>query len=121
MASRRGRIYLEEAHDLFEAFEAGEFAISAPRLMQLELLNMGARSWRLDEQELHRLALRVEGFGFAYADPDLARVARWAAGGLTAYDASYVALAEQLTVPLITEDRAILEAAPAIAVSLAQL
>jgi len=38
--------------------------------------------------------------------------------GISGYDAQYLALAEQLSLPLITEERALLEAAPGRAVSL---
>lgn len=40
--------------------------------------------------------------------------------GLSAYDAEFVALARQLRVPLVTEDRAVLKAFPDEAVSLKQ-
>ena len=40
--------------------------------------------------------------------------------GLSAYDAEFVALARQLRVPLVTEDRAVLRAFPGDAVSLKQ-
>jgi predicted nucleic acid-binding protein len=66
--------------------------------------------------ELTELADRLQKSGFDVLEPDLARVATWVARGLTAYDASYVALAEQLDVPLTTGDRLILELAPRLAV-----
>ena len=66
--------------------------------------------------DLTELAERVQKSGFDVLEVDLARVATWVARGLTAYDASYVALAEQLEVPLATGDRLILELAPRIAV-----
>jgi predicted nucleic acid-binding protein len=61
------------------------------------------------------LAEELDSTRFELLDPDLGRVAGWVARGLTAYDASYVALAEQLGIPLVTVDRAILDAAPGLA------
>ena len=87
--------------------------------MFLELLNVAGRQLRWAVDELTELADRLQKSGFDVVEPDLARVATWVARGLTAYDASYVALAEQLDVPLATADRLILEVAPKIAVPLA--
>jgi predicted nucleic acid-binding protein len=42
-------------------------------------------------------------------------VARWTARGLTAYDASYVALAEEQAIRLITADQRIVETAAPVA------
>jgi predicted nucleic acid-binding protein len=69
----------------------------------LELLNVAGRQWRWREGQ---------------APGSLDRVATWVSRGLTAYDASYVALAEQLDFPLVTEDRAILEVARDVAITL---
>jgi predicted nucleic acid-binding protein len=98
-------------------FEAGELTIAVPALVFLELLNVAGRQLRWAVDELTELAERIQKSGFDVLEPDLARVATWVARGLTAYDASYVALAEQLDVPLATADRLILELAPRIAVS----
>jgi predicted nucleic acid-binding protein len=97
-------------------FEAGELTIAVPALVFLELLNVAGRQLRWAVDELTELADRLEKSGFDVVEPDLARVATWVARGLTAYDASYVALAEQLDVPLATGDRLILELAPKLAV-----
>ena len=82
-------------------FEAGELTVAVPALVFLEL---------------RELADQIQKSGFDVLEPDLARVATWVARGLTAYDASYVALAEQLAVPLATGNRLILELAPRVAV-----
>ncbi len=96
-------------------FESGRIAVTIPGLLFLELLNVAGRQWRWREEKLLEFAEELDGTKFELLDPDLGRVANWVARGLTAYDASYVALAEQLDVPLITVDRAILEAAPQLA------
>jgi predicted nucleic acid-binding protein len=45
----------------------------------------------------------------------MARIASWTARGLTAYDATYVALAEERGIGLVTNDRQILALAEGIA------
>ncbi|PYP30420.1 MAG: hypothetical protein DMD49_10570 [Gemmatimonadetes bacterium] len=97
-------------------FEAGELTIAVPALVFLELLNVAGRQLRWAVDELTELADRIQKSGFDVLEPDLALVATWVARGLTAYDASYVALAEQLDMPLATGDRLILELAPRLAV-----
>lgn len=97
-------------------FEAGELTVAVPALAFLELLNVAGRQLRWAADELTELADRIQRSGFDVLEPDLARVAPWVARGLTAYDASYVALAEQLDMPLATADRLILELAPRLAV-----
>jgi predicted nucleic acid-binding protein len=96
-------------------FEAGELTIAVPALVFLELLNVAGRQLRWAVDELTELADRLQKSGFDVLEPDLARVATWVARGLTAYDASYVALAEQLNLSLATGDRLILELAPGLA------
>jgi len=96
-------------------FESGRIAVTIPGLLFLELLNVAGRQWRWREEKLLEFAEELDRTRFELLDPDLGRVAGWVARGLTAYDASYVALAEQLGIPLITVDRAILDAAPGLA------
>ena len=47
-------------------------------------------------------------------EPELQLVASWVARGLTAYDAAYVALAEERDLALVTDDETIIELAPEI-------
>jgi predicted nucleic acid-binding protein len=58
--------------------------------------------------ELEQLALDV-------VEPALASVVEWVDRGLTAYDAVYVSLAEERGIPLVTDDRTILEIARRVA------
>ncbi len=102
-------------------FEAGRLAVSVPTLLFLELLNVAGRQWRWREDRLQGLARELEGAKFEALDPQLDRVAIWISRGLTAYDANYVALAEQLAFPLVTEDRAILEVARDVAITLEEV
>lgn len=61
---------------------------------------------------LETMPVRVE-------DPAPSRIARWVATGLTAYDATYVALAEATGCRVVTTDAQMLAAAPALTVALA--
>lgn len=96
-------------------FEAGRLGITVPSLLFLELLNVAGRQLRWGAELLEEFADRLGRIEFQVLDPELGAVALWVARGLTAYDASYVALAEQLAVSLITDDRAVVELAPRIA------
>ena len=96
-------------------FEAGKVAIVVPGLLAIELLNVAARQWHWNEARLAYLVDQLEDTRFDVSEPPLHRVAHWTALGLTAYDATYVALAEERRVPLITADREILAIAGVIA------
>lgn len=82
-----------------------------PTLLFLEVLNVAARKWLWSEEELLDLMDTLREVPVIVRDPDLDGVAHWAGRGLTAYDASYVALAEELSTQLVTADRQILELA----------
>jgi len=96
------------AERLLERHLAGELRIVVPLLLFLELLNAAARRWRWTPRELEHMADRLGEVGFDVAEPSLAGIARWSSRGLTAYDACYVALAEERGVPLVTADERIL-------------
>jgi hypothetical protein len=59
-----------------------------------------------------------DGLGLKQSEPDLGRVARWTARGLTAYDAAYVALTDAEALPLVTDDDEIVRVAPEVAFAL---
>ena len=67
-------------------------------------------------EDLRDLAERLVNMRFEILDPPPPAVAVWVDKGLTAYDACYVALAEQLGVPLVTVDPGLLGLAPGVAV-----
>jgi predicted nucleic acid-binding protein len=106
------------ARSLRAAFEAGELLVRAPPLLRLEIVNVAGRRWHWTERELVELAAALDELGFDLTEPDLGRVARWTAQGLTAYDAAYVALADAEAMRLVTDDDSIVAAAPEVAVAL---
>ena len=114
-----GEADVEQATRLRSAFEAGQLNVLVPSLVWLELLNVAARRFRWSMDPLERLANQLQGFGFTVIEPDLGRVARWAAVGMTAYDAAYVAVAEQSGAQLITADAELVRLAPGVATALA--
>jgi len=114
-----GEENVEAGRRLRKRFEAGELRVLAPPLLWLEVLNVAARRWRWTEDQLKRLATSLPELGFELLEPELPDIARWSARGLTAYDAAYVAAAEQTGVELITDDAEIVRVAPELAVALA--
>jgi predicted nucleic acid-binding protein len=101
---REGESGSEAAQRLRDQFEAGDLHVVAPPLLWLEILNVAARRWRWGQVQLEELAAALPELGFELIDPKLSEVAEWAARGLTAYDAAYVAAAEAAGVPLVTDD-----------------
>lgn len=114
-----GEEHVEEARALRAQFEAGELRIVVPPLLWLEIVNVAARRWGWSEAKLERLARSLSTLGFDVIEPDLAAVARWAARGLTAYDAAYLTVAEQAGAMLITDDDQILRIGPKLTTALA--
>jgi predicted nucleic acid-binding protein len=113
-----GEDHVEAALELRERFEAGELRALAPPLLWLEILNVAARRWSWRAAQLGQLAAALPELGFEQIEPELPGIARWAANGLTAYDAAYVAVAEQAGVQLVTDDAEIVRTAPGLAVAL---
>lgn len=100
------------ARELRDDYEAGRLFVVAPPLLFLELLNIAGRRWNWSDDALRELAAALNDIGFDIADASRLAVASWVIRGLTAYDASYVALAEERGLVLVTDDEKILELAP---------
>jgi len=63
------------------------------------------------EPQLLELAGGLDDLGFDIAEPRLRSMAAWISRGLTAYDSTYVALAEERGVHLLTDDHHVLDLA----------
>jgi predicted nucleic acid-binding protein len=113
-----GERHLDAARSLRAEFEAGELLVFAPTLLRFELVSVAGRRWGWAESALVELAFALEDLGFEFVEPELERVAVWTARGLTAYDAAYVAVAEESALRLITDDDLIVEVAGEIATGL---
>lgn len=111
----QGEPNVAQARALRAHFEAGSLRVLAPPLLWLEVVNVAARRWGWTEARLAKLAASLPKLGFEMVVADLSAVARWAAAGLTAYDAVYVAIAEQTGAKLVTDDDQIVRLAPQIA------
>lgn len=110
-----------EARALRGAYEAGGLVVVVPALLYLEVLNVAGRRWGWDADALLRLVAGLEDLGFELADPALASVAAWTARGLTAYDAAYVAIAEERGIHVVSDDRVVLDVAGPLARPLASV
>jgi predicted nucleic acid-binding protein len=109
---RENEANIDAARRLRRDFQAGELRIVAPPLLWLEILNVAARRWRWSSKQLDQLAAALPELGFEEIEPELEGIAEWAAKGLTAYDAAYVATAEEAGILLITDDAEICRIAP---------
>lgn len=110
---------VREAARLRDDYEAGSVMVTVPPLLFLELANVAGRRWKWTEDDLISFAAALGELGFEVAEPRLVNVAAWTAGGLTAYDATYVALAEERDLRLVTDDARILGVAAGVAIPLA--
>jgi predicted nucleic acid-binding protein len=113
LSQEAGRIRME--------YERGDLIVLCPRLVFLEILNVASRRWGWDEDGFARLAETLEALGFEAVEPSLTGIAAWAAHGLTAYDAAYVAVAEERRCLLVTDDDLTLSVAGDLAAPLAKI
>lgn len=86
------------------------------RNILLGYLRRGALSLEDAQHLASQAEAHVAGHEFSVSSDDVLRLA--ASSGCTAYDCEYVALATHLQAPLVTADRQLLRAFPAVAVSL---
>lgn len=114
-----GEADVEEARALERQYRRGELQVTVPPLLFLELLNTAGRRWGWPPGQLGDMVGWLLAAGFRVHDPDLRRIAHWTGEGLTAYDACYVALAEERRTVVVTADERILAVAGALAEPLA--
>ena len=109
----------EQARVLFDRIEAEQAQIVAPELLLLEVLNIAARKWHFSEGALDVLARSLADMNIDVRPVDMRRVAAWSSLGLSAYDAAYIAVAEELQLPFLTDDDHVSTIATDIALPLA--
>ena len=114
-----GEPNVEAAQRLKAEYERGELLVAVPPLLHVELMNLAGRRWRFVEADLLDLARALRNLQFTVQQPDLENVARWTGRGLTAYDACYVALAEERRISLVTADRQMLAIGGPLCIALA--
>lgn len=85
--------------------------IASP-ILPFEVLNVAGRSWRWPASDLAEIRSKLVGPVTYQFPPDVGILCRWIEAGLTSYDASYAALAEEFGLRLATEDRQMLEMIP---------
>jgi predicted nucleic acid-binding protein len=108
-----------EATGLLLAFQAGQVELLAPSLWEYEVANalrMGVKRGRLTEEQGASAAhgLLSLGLTLSHLGETLSRAWELAQQyRLSIYDASYLALAESSSCPLVTADSRLLEAAEA--------
>lgn len=105
----------QQARTVRSHYETGGLLVVVPSLMFLEVVNIAGRRWLWGEPQLLELAGALDDLGFDVAEPKLRSVASWTARGLTAYDSTYVALAEERGVQLLTDDQQVIHLAPELA------
>jgi predicted nucleic acid-binding protein len=116
-----GERHVDQAMLLRQRFETGELRVLAPPLLWLEILNIAGRRWHWSASRLEELAATLPSLGFELVEPSLSTVARWVAAGLTAYDAAYVALAEESGIQLYTDDGGVVDNVPALTIALSSV
>ena len=108
-----------EAEAIREAIERGSISLTVAPLFFAEAVNVIVRKWHFAPSHAVEAGELLENLGLTIVQPPLSRVMIWANHGLTGYDATWVALAEYLGVPLITADVRLARLANDVAASLA--
>jgi predicted nucleic acid-binding protein len=83
------------------------------------VLDIAARKWQFTDAMLEVLARSLVDMGIDVRPVDIHRVASWSGQGLSAYDAAYVAVAEELGAPFLTDDAELIDVATDVALPLA--
>jgi predicted nucleic acid-binding protein len=108
------------ARTLETQYRLGQTQVTVPYLLFVELINIAARRRAWPAERLTEMARALLESGFFVGQPPLNRVAHWSGRGLTAYDACYVALAEERRTVVITADDRVLAVAGGLAEPLEQ-
>jgi predicted nucleic acid-binding protein len=100
---------ITEARKLLEEIEKRSLQVVVPALLLYEISNILLRKTRLDSEELALALDQIWALPFTVVGPESDLLRRTARLGrelsLTFYDASFIALAEQLDCAFVTADR----------------
>lgn len=114
---------LADAADLIvRKRRAGRGPLLVPTFFWLEVVNVLARRYRLTPPQVLEAIVNLENLGLESVELDrpqlLLTIDAMARGGLSAYDAAYLALAESADAQLLTADKRLAAAAGARAIPL---
>lgn len=107
-----GEVGKPEALALREEFARGDIDVVVPYLLGIEVLNVAGRRWGWPEADLADLGVALRDLPWRWTVPSFREVARWVGHGLTAYDATYVAVAAANECTVVTSDEQMLAVAP---------
>ncbi|MGH2364611.1 MAG: type II toxin-antitoxin system VapC family toxin [Chloroflexota bacterium] len=116
-----GEAHAAEALKVQQWYREGRISIATTPLLGWELVNIASRRWKWPPVLVSQVAAQLLALDFAVGVPRLAHVVAWANRGLTAYDASYVARAEELGAVVVTDDSEMIRLAPAFVCPLAEV
>ncbi|HEY3204532.1 MAG TPA: type II toxin-antitoxin system VapC family toxin [Thermoanaerobaculia bacterium] len=106
---------IREARTLLDRIERTPLGVAVPALLLYEVGNILLTKTRLGTEELARAIDEISALPLVIADPRIGLLRRTARIGreldLTFYDASFVALAEELDCTFVTADRKLYQAA----------
>jgi predicted nucleic acid-binding protein len=112
---RQDEDLVSEARRLLDRIERTPLEVAVPALLLYEIGNVLLTKTRLDSDALGRAIDQISAFPMVIADPRSDLLRRTAHLGrelrLTFYDASFLALAEDLDCDFVTADRRLYEAA----------
>ena len=108
-ASALAAVIFDEPESSAVLAELGDAALCAPRLIGYEMANIAATKARRRPEAIEQLAAQLAAF---VASPPVLFDVNWQAvfdiaskAGLSAYDAAYLWLAEELDMKLVTLDK----------------
>ena len=107
-----GESHVNEALLLRQRYQAGALALASTPLLLWELVNAAARRWGWSAGDVGQFAAQLAALNLALGVPRLERVVAWTNAGLTAYDATYVARAEELGTVVVSDDAEMVRIAP---------
>lgn len=110
--------HASQAAAVVDAVAGGSIRLVAPAFLELEVINVLARKRGLTAPQLRVVLDSLDDLHISYLPVDRERLLHWTDLGLSAYDATYVAVARIAGVRLLTDDDGIAKVAGDIAMPL---